>query len=388
MDEVSTRTSMSASVRVRALSIHATYGCRHSGACCRAGWRIPVEPATEDAVVSLMATGALTPRRRDAFERADGVTVTAMANDGACVFLEAGSGTTPPLCAIHRLAGPTVKPMACRQFPRVTLHDQRGVSVTLSHFCPTAADLLFEDVLLAIVDGPGAFPPDETYEGLDALDALPPLIAPGMLMDLESYDAFERHMVDVFARSSSAALALDRLAEDVERLRTWKPTQGRLVDAVAQLTIDTRLQAHGTGPTAQACEGGVRDIYARLNRSAVTHAMPSELRRLADHGVSSRQTDRYVVRWDEWEPVLCRYLAARAFASWMAYQGRGLRTVIASLYVALDLVHAEACARAAEAGRALDRSMLKEAIRQTDLQFAHQADSQRLADALGAVERS
>jgi hypothetical protein len=29
---------------VFALSIHADYACRHSGACCSAGWTIPVEP--------------------------------------------------------------------------------------------------------------------------------------------------------------------------------------------------------------------------------------------------------------------------------------------------------------------------------------------------------
>jgi len=388
MDEVPTRTSMSPSVRVRALSIHATYGCRHSGACCRAGWRIPVEPDTEDAVASLVTTGALTLTRRDAFERADGVTVTAMANDGACVFLEAGSGTAPPLCAIHRLAGQEVKPMACRQFPRVALHDPRGVSVTLSHFCPTAADLLFEDVPLAIVNGPIAFPPDDTYEGLNALDTLPPLIKPGMLMDLESYDAFERHMVAVFARSSAAMSAIDQLAADVEDLRAWKPAHGPLVDAVSQLTVNARSLAHGRTPMAQAGEHDVRDIYARLDRSAVAHAMPSDLQPRAPHGASPRQTDRHVVRWDEWEPVLCRYLAARAFASWMAYQGRGLRTAIASLYVALDLVKAEADTRAARAGHAPDRPMLREAIRQADLQFVHLADSQRLADALGRVEHS
>jgi len=182
--------------------------------------------------------------------------------------------------------------------------------------------------------------------------------------------------------------AIDQLAADVEDLRAWKPAHGPLVDAVAQLTVDTRVQTHGTGPMAQAGEHDVRDIYARLDRSAVTHAMPSDLRPRAAHGASSRRTDRHAVRWDEWEPVLCRYLAARAFASWMAYQGRGLRTVVASLYVALDLVQAEAGTRAARAGRALDRSMLREAIRQADLQFVHQADSQRLADALGRVEHS
>ena len=40
----------------------------------------------------------------------------------------------------------------------------------------------------------------------------------------------------------------------------------------------------------------------------------------------------------------------------------------------------------ATTGRPLDRSMLKDAIRQADLRFVHHADSQRLADLLGVVE--
>jgi hypothetical protein len=35
---------MFAARRVFALTVHATYACRHTGACCTAGWPIPVEP--------------------------------------------------------------------------------------------------------------------------------------------------------------------------------------------------------------------------------------------------------------------------------------------------------------------------------------------------------
>ena len=190
--------AMSAAAPIRALSIHANYGCRDSGACCTAGWRIPVEPATEHAVTSLIAAGALTRENDDPFERQEGLTVTALAADGACVFFERGSSMTPHRCAIHRVAGHDAKPLACRQFPRVSLQDARGISVSLSHFCPTAAELLFgPGVPLEIVEAPPAFPSTGDYDGLNAMDALPPLVAPGMLMDLEAYDAWERHMVAV-----------------------------------------------------------------------------------------------------------------------------------------------------------------------------------------------
>jgi Fe-S-cluster containining protein len=378
---------MSAAAPIRALSIHANYGCRDSGACCTAGWRIPVEPATEHAVTSLIAAGALTRENDDPFERQEGLTVTALAADGACVFFERGSSMTPHRCAIHRVAGHDAKPLACRQFPRVSLQDARGISVSLSHFCPTAAELLFgPGVPLEIVEAPPAFPSTGDYDGLNAMDALPPLVAPGMLMDLEAYDAWERHMVAVLSRSSSAAAALDRLASDVELLRAWRPSHGPLVDVMARLAADTQ-KAHGAGHRAH---GGplaeARAVYARVSRATAALATPVDLRPVDGARVSPEAPVPDVTGWDEWEAVLCRYLAARAFANWMAYQGRGLRTVIASLHVALDLVRSEAASLMADSDRPLDRSIVKKAIRQADLRLLHHADSQRLADLLGGVE--
>jgi hypothetical protein len=259
------------------------------------------------------------------------------------------------------------------------------VSVSLSHFCPTAADLLFEEgVPLTVVDEPAAYSAHETYEGLTAIDALPPLIAPGMLMDLDAYDAFERHMVAVLARSPSAVAALAQLAGDVEHLRRWRPAHGPLIAVVNGLTAATR-EVDGTGHTAEGAESRARRIYARLDRSTVARATPSDLRPHAAQGASVQTTSHEVIRWNEWDPVIRRYLAARAFASWVAYQGRGLRTVLASLYVALDLVRHEA-ARLTGDSHLLTRSIVKEAIRHADVQLVHHADSQRLADLLGRVE--
>ena len=294
-------------------------------------------------------------------------------------FFERGSGVTPHRCAIHRAAGQDAKPVACRQFPRVSLQDARGISVSLSHFCPTAAELLFDPVIpLEIVEGPPAFPPGDSYDGLNAIDALPPLVAPGMLMDLEAYDAWEHHMIAVLDRPSSPDAALDRLAVDVERLRGWRPAHGPLVATIAQLGPDNQ-EAHSAGHRAH---GGLvteaRAVYARVSRATATLATPVDLQPNDGRAsVSPKAPAPDVTGWDEWEAVLCRYLATRAFANWMAYQGRGLRTVLASLYVALDLARDEVASLMASSGRALDRSMLKEAIRQSDLRLVHHADSQR-----------
>src|SRR5215831_8464688 len=103
------------------LDFHAPYHCRHAGACCRAGWTIPFDDGTVAA--------------RDA--------------GGACTFLDA----TARLCSIHRAGGVRALPLTCRMFPRVVLHDARGTFVSLSHFCPTAASLLFSS------GGPAAIVP-------------------------------------------------------------------------------------------------------------------------------------------------------------------------------------------------------------------------------------
>jgi hypothetical protein len=83
-----------------------------------------------------------------------------------------------------------------------------------------------------------------------------------------------------------------------------------------------------------------------------------------------------------------RWLAAKAFASWLALQGEGLRTTALGLRVALDVLRAEAARGCAEAGRMLDRGLLKEAVRRADLLLVHLADPDALARRLSRCESS
>jgi hypothetical protein len=80
------------------------------------------------------------------------------------------------------------------------------------------------------------------------------------------------------------------------------------------------------------------------------------------------------------------WLASKAFASWLALQGEGLRTTVLGLRVALGVLRAEAARGVAEAGRALDADLLKEAIRRADLLLVHLADPQALARRLSRCE--
>ena len=88
--------------------------------------------------------------------------------------------------------------------------------------------------------------------------------------------------------------------------------------------------------------------------------------------------------WPTLGRPICRWLAAKAFASWLVLQGAGLRTAVLGLRVALGVLRAEAARGGAEAGRALDAELLKDAVRRADLLLVHLADPEALARALGA----
>ena len=179
------------------MSIHADYRCRHSGECCTADWDVPVELHVYRSLADAVGTGRLRPAPRSADlqpfilepELSDEAAAMLERNErGECVFFEGGSR----LCVVHRDLGHDALPATCRHFPRVAIRDGRGASIGLSHFCPTAAAMLFrDDVELSVVDAPPAFPPAD-YEGLVVTaDELAPLLSPGVVMDLATYNAWK-----------------------------------------------------------------------------------------------------------------------------------------------------------------------------------------------------
>ncbi len=129
------------SASVFCLSVHAAWRCRHSGACCSSGWAIPVEAPLHRRLrtASAGAFAAGIESRDDLPPPLTGMLRTR--DDGSCVFFD----RTSRLCDIHRQKGHDWLPASCQQFPRVSLLDPRGTFVTLSHYCPSAVDLLFAD---------------------------------------------------------------------------------------------------------------------------------------------------------------------------------------------------------------------------------------------------
>ena len=301
------------------LSIHADYQCEHSGVCCTSDWDVPAELPIYRTLDQAMAAGRLSApglpnEGGPIFSREDlpddAGAMVARTSTGDCVFYHRHSG----LCVVHRDLGETSLPSTCRHFPRVAVRDWRGTFISLTHYCPTAASMLFrEDVPLEIVESPAAFPP-AAYDGLVVdPDAWAPLLHPQMLMDLDAYSAWERHMVRRCADSSaSPESVIATLTRDARLLRAYTPGAGSLLDAVATLPSDL---VEASPP---------RSLDESLALFAgVIDAVPDEFTPDADEQMLPDAFAQYVIpEWEAWSAPLNRYLAAKAFASWTAYQGR------------------------------------------------------------------
>jgi Fe-S-cluster containining protein len=368
---------------VFALSIHADYRCRHSGACCSADWDVPVELPVYKSLAEAVARGVLqthaaarhvAPFVVEPDLPDDAAAMLERTETGECVFLERDT----KLCIVHRDMGEAALPATCRYFPRLAVQDSRGTFITLSHFCPTAASMLFrDDCPITIVSGPPAFPPAD-YEGLIVTgDDLPPLLSPNMLMDRVGYSAWEQHMVARCAeRGVSPEAVLATLERDARLLRAWKPGGLTLVDAIRGLPSHSEL-----GRSASTLEQSLT-LY-----DDALQAVPDDLRPQPDQsGLDAAFADLVSPVWPTFSTPLNRYLAAKAFASWTAYQGRGVMTIVRGLEAALAVVRLEAARQSRNADRVLDVELLRDAFRSADFLLNHLAVGEDLAAAWSVAE--
>jgi len=306
----------------RSLSIHAGYRCQHRGACCTSGWPIPVEVDRLARIRAAIASGAVrtaSPQYDVFIESAEAPAespVLLATIDDRCVFYDADAKR----CGIQRALDHGALPLACRQFPRVSVRDPRGTSVTLSHYCPTAASMLDSPEVVTIVENAPAFPPGGEYVGLDATSSLPPLLRPDMLMDWESWWEWERLSVELLTADASPAVSVGRLSVAVELARSWKPADGSLMERVRE-AFD-RAARVDVRPAVWSDD----ELSAR--RDEVLDAIPPGLAPPADTRRPSATSP----------VVLSRLLAAHAFANWTAHLGRGLRTWLRSVEAPLALV--------------------------------------------------
>jgi Fe-S-cluster containining protein len=302
------------------LSFHASYACRHSGACCSSGWAIPLEQTRLAGLAAAIADGRIVAPAiwlKGVDGAPDEVAgVLAIGGSGDCVFHGESRA-----CAIHSALGHAAMPAACQHFPRVVLIDTRGVFVTLSHYCPTAAAMLVaDDRPVAIVEGPPALPDGASPEGFDARATFPPLRSPRLLMDLDAYSAWERDTVLALAHSDAPDAVVGNL--------------------LGGITMNDR------------------ELY-ELARACVPPPYAERIHALALPALSERE---YSAR------VEGRFLAAHAFACWMAYEGNGLLSIAIYLRLVLAVLRTEL---------ARQQSVV-DAVRQSDLLLRHLIDREAL----------
>jgi Fe-S-cluster containining protein len=357
------------------LSFHARYRCRHAGACCEADWYVPVEPAVAELVETrgISRAGWAGPR----FIRVERVETRVVAReaDGTCVFFERDGGR---LCAIHRHAGPQALPSACRHFPRVVLHDERGTFLSLSHFCPTAAVMLLDDGPVSVVE---AAPPllIDGLEGFEARGALPPLVRPGLLCDTTGYDAWERATIEALSRRGRPlAASLGVVAQATEQVREWRPSDGPLAERVA-----TAFAA------AQEAAGEPIDIGRDTERIALLAARErTRLRRdtVAPRDVEVAWSRHAAPAFPRFERAAANYLAARVFANRVAYEARGLRTLVTWLLTCLAVLRRELALRAVASDSGTTPADFVEAVRAADFTLVHVIDTRAFALACQPLE--
>jgi hypothetical protein len=278
--------------------------------------------------------------------------------DGRCLFLETRDRG---LCAVHRQLGPAALPAACRQFPRRCVVEERRVAVSLSHYCPTAAALLLEEREVERVEAPPALGGGGRWEGLDARAIGAAQLRPGVLLNAEAFDEWERRGLALLASGDDPDSSVARLARAAERARSWAVGAGSVARFVSGAFGDDAVGERGW---AERLEG------AEKVRRAAPEPWRAPGRRPREEVFERRV--RPAFRRES--RLLGRYLGTRFFACWGLFLGGGLRSHAAWVGLALDVLAVEAAQRAEAAGAEPGPADLLEAIRETDLRLLHLAD--------------
>jgi hypothetical protein len=351
---------------MRLLALHAGYLCRHSGVCCTEAWAIPVEHVRHVRLTAALESGALRPPapRAPFFEPSADLDPDASVVVGRagrdCVFFDPIGGR---LCAIHRDLGPRALPVACQHFPRVVVADPRGVTLTLSHVCPTAADLLFDEVAgwsevvhhgRVVLDG-------VEWTGLDAREALPPQVHGSLLWDWDSMTAFEKRALDLLGRVTPrhALGIVDAAARSLSRFE-----RGPLLTRV----FEAFDEAEATGEPLEPDIGGLTAL-ARRCVSGGPH--PAERPPAADDAA-----------WHLIDPQVSRYLAARLLASAVMYHALDVRVWSGWLQTSYAVLRSAFARECALDGTISSRAAVKAAAADADRLLVHRLDAARLASAL------
>ena len=215
-------------------------------------------------------------------------------------------------------------------------------------------------------------------EFLDAREAWPPLLRPGVLAGLGAYDAWEARVLQAFLQPVVDGRPLAETMGDLVRwtdwVRDWRPADGALEVRVGRPWRARRgPAAHSPGPTA--ISNLLDDLISRVPAPWRPASWPA--------GLTDAFLDGKPLSRRQAEAAVGRYLATRLIGSWVAYQGSGFRSVVASL-VSAHAVVTEALLRTTEAAPTFGH--LTTALRATDWLLLHLLDRQEWACWCAATE--
>jgi hypothetical protein len=112
--------------------------------------------------------------------------------------------------------------------------------------------------------------------------------------------------------------------------------------------------------------------------------VPDDIQPIA--AFEDRWRERVGHAFERYDAVMKNFVAARLFANWIAYQGRGLRSVVQWGLAAAALVRHQTLQRALDSGRPPGPDDVIEAVRMADLILLHVVDTQAFARGVAPLE--
>ena len=202
-------------------------------------------------------------------------------------------------------------------------------------------------------------------------------------MSWAAHERLEQHAVLRLAdESGPVAQALADFAQHAEALRGWSLGDGPF-DAFVSSVLER---------PARGCEVDAGLAAALADWERVARAVPGRIPApdsprapVEAYGLERAQA-ALDDGWERLRRPVGRWLAAKAFASWIALQGGGVRTTALGLRVAHSVLRAEAAREAAATRAAPSKESLKQAVRRADLLLLHLVDPQALARDLSRCE--
>lgn len=400
---------------IYALDFQTSFQCSNCGLCCASNLGIQVEQDIYDTLCRCIKNRELQlpsdkePAMDKLFitkKNPSGEPIIELGRNekGQCPFLESGDVY---LCAIHLQVGSDALPAICRLYPRMCVLSPLGVYIGLSHSCPTAAALLFSgEETIAITQNPPTFPPSQKYEGLDARKHLPPLLRPNVLMTWEAYILWEQYIIEFINRKEyTPEDALIVLCTTVEKLRSMNSGEYFDIQVMKEiLQSDKNADAEQLKSQIKKIPSGIphtlryytqiinmfdgkhtafKKIYEDFKLFYSANEKSEILRNFAnDYAAYIHPV------WSEFERPIRRYITAQLFANYFAYQGNGLRTGIFFVIIAQACVRVHSTILCVCENTTLNKNILLEAIRLTDLLLLHLLPRNTLIQFLNLVEES